>query len=145
MVKIVSQVTSKVEAFVGKVLWPKGTKYVWTSPLFLRPKDQKMLQASTVALQGSLYTPLWCNKNTVFTQLNAPGIYSKLDIVDPAFIWHLKLVWALYSWSNGFSSLIFTDMNSSVISADYYMSNKYFRGLFKTSPWRPGIYSKPSI
>ena len=30
--------------------------------------------------------------------------------VDPAFIWHLKLAWALYSWSNGFSSLIFTDI-----------------------------------
>ena len=42
--------------------------------------------------------------------------------------------------SNGFSSLFFTDINHSVISAAYHTSKKYFRGLFKTSPWRTGIY-----
>ena len=73
---------------------------------------------------------------TVFTWLNSPSIYFKLGIVDSAFIW--KLAWALYSWSNGFSSLIFTDINPSVISAAYYTSHKYFRSVFKTPPWRPG-------
>ena len=33
----------------------------------------------------------------------------------------------------------------SVISAAYYTSNKYFRGLFKTPPWRPGVYLKPAV
>ena len=83
--------------------------------------------------------------HTVFTRLNATGVYFKLGIVDPAFIWHPKLAWALYSWSNGFSSLIFTDINRSVISAAYYTSKTYFRALFKTPPWRPGVYSNPGV
>ena len=52
-------------------------------------------------------------------------VYFKLGIADQAFIWHPKLARALYSWSNGFSSLILTDKNLSVISAAYYTSNKY--------------------
>ena len=51
----------------------------------------------------------------------------------------------LYSWSNGFSSFYFTEISRSVISAAYYTSNKYFKGLFKTPPWRPGVYSKPGV
>ena len=47
--------------------------------------------------------------------------------------------------SNGFSSLNFTDINRSVISAAYDTSNKYFGGLFKTPSWRPGVYSKPGV
>ena len=46
---------------------------------------------------------------------------------------------------NGFSSLIFTDINRSVISAAYRTSNKYLRGLFETLLWRPGVYSKPGV
>ena len=62
----------------------------------------------------------------------------------PAFIWRPKLAWALYSWSNGFYSLIFTGINRSVISVACY-TNKYLSGLFQTSPWRPGVYSKPGV
>ena len=43
------------------------------------------------------------------------------------------------------SSLIFTEINRSVIPAAYYMCNKYFRDLFKTPPWRPGVYSKSGV
>ena len=35
---------------------------------------------------------------TAFTRLNVPGVYYKLDIVDPVFIWHPKLAWTHYSW-----------------------------------------------
>ena len=52
-----------------------------------------------------------------FTYLHC--VYFKLVVLDPAFIWHPKLAWALYLWSNGFSSLIFTDMNRSVTFAAY--------------------------
>ena len=45
--------------------------------------------------------------DTVFSRLNTPGIYFKLGTVDQAFIWHPKLAWVLYSWANGFCSLIF--------------------------------------
>ena len=82
----------------------------------------------------------------VFTWLNTLlSVYFKLSIVDLAFIWHPKLAKALYSQSNGFSWLIFTNTNGSIISAAYYTSNKYFWGLFKTPPWRPGTYLKPGI
>ena len=47
--------------------------------------------------------------------------------------------------SIGFPSLIFTEMDRSIISAAYYTSNKYFRGLFKNPSWRPGIYSNPAF
>ena len=67
-----------------------------------------------VGVRKSLYRG---DYNTVFSQLNAPGVYFKIGIVDPAIIWHIKLAWILYSWSNGFSSFILTDINHSVISA----------------------------
>ena len=43
------------------------------------------------------------------------------------------------------SSLIFTDINRSVISAAYYTSNKYLGVLYKNPPWRPGVYSNPAF
>ena len=64
---------------------------------------------------------------TVFTRLNVHRVYFQLGIVDPAFIWNPNLAWALYSWSNGFSSIIFTDIYRSVICAANYTSNKYLR------------------
>lgn len=59
--------------------------------------------------------------------MKRPSICFKLGIAYPAFIWHLKLAWALYLWSNSFSSLLFTEKNCSAISAAYYMSDNYFR------------------
>ena len=94
----------------------------------------------------SFIAPTQKNANTVFTRLKVPGVYFELGIVEPAFIWHLKLLRDLNStWRNGFSSLIFTDINRSVISAAYCSSNKYFRGLFKTPPWSPGFFSLPGV
>ena len=74
----------------------------------------------------------WSVVSYLIYSIKHTGVYFKLGIMDPTFIWHPNVTWALYSWSNGFSSLIFTYINRSVISAAYYTSNKYFRGLFKT-------------
>ena len=82
---------------------------------------------------------------TVFSRLNAPGLYLNLalwtqHLYDTGSLCGFFILEAMV-----FSLLIFTDINRSVITAAYYMSNKYFRGLFKTPPWRPGIYSKPGV
>ena len=82
---------------------------------------------------------------TVFTGLNAPGVYFKLGIVDPAFIWHPKLAWALYPWSNSFSSLIFTEINLFVKSAAYYTSNKYFRCFLRLHLGDPAFIRGPAF
>ena len=66
-----------------------------------------------------------------------PDLHGNFSINAPSWRYiRPKLAWALYSWSNGFSSLIFSEINRSVISAACYTSNKYFRGLFETPPWR---------
>ena len=64
-----------------------------------------------------------------------------LDLTPPAFILNLtswtrrlfdtRSLLELYIHEAMGSLLIFTDIKRSVISAAYYTSNKYFRGLFR--------------
>ena len=84
--------------------------------------------------------------------------YRIYSIKRPAFILNLAL-WTrrlLFNTQSFFLELFsheamvflhfsFTDICRCVIFAAYYTFYKYFRGLFKTSPWRPGVYSKSGL
>ena len=79
-------------------LWNKDNEHEYKSK---QNSSCKCDKCNTVSSAWRIPLISW-NSNTVFPQINAPWLFFlKLGIVDPAFIWHPKLAWALYSWSSG--------------------------------------------
>ena len=66
--------------------------------------------------------------NIVFTRLNAPSVYFKLGIVDPAFMCFFIHEAIVFLYSKSYRHNLFRYI---CYYTYYYTSNKYFRGLFK--------------
>ena len=64
-------------------------------------QDYTVLEALGLDLLSPPPSP---NTHTVFSQLNAPGVYLKLGMVDSAFLCMNKLIWACHVLRKGYYS-----------------------------------------
>ena len=89
--------------------------------------------------QNRLSCPFWACRHTVYTRLNAPGVYFKLDLVDQAFDTRSLLELFFHDYYFFFPSLNLFRYTCSIFTSII------LQRLFKTPPWRPGVNSRPGV